>query len=165
MAHSQKIEFKYTLMFQTSVLSFEFEEKNNCVFGKCHAKIKLPILKKEAFLTTEYSRADQCWIQHQPFHDSLAAAKTFHNKTESSQSTLDPISFFLAIHEKRWVDPAVNIFLGEKTLPLNIHRADNEYIIERPEKNQKLFVGVDAKGVSYFKVQVPVLGEIKFIRA
>lgn len=153
-------------MFQTSSVEFDFKEKDGIVSGRCEAQIKLPILKQSAFFATEYSRAKEDWLIHAAMHTSADSAQPQENSTAATAGTIDPISLFLAIDEGRWQGDTARVFLGgEKSLTLNITRKDSEYILERPSKNQTLYVGVDDQGISYFKVKVPVLGEIKITRA
>lgn len=151
-------------MFQTSVLTFEIEEENDIVSLDCHAQIKLPILRKEAFFSTEYSRVDDQWLTHKPFHDNPSSAKLYKKNQLELADVIDPLSFFLAIDEGRWSGDTAKIFLGEKSLSLDVSKSGSEYILRRPSKDQTLFVGIDSKGIEYFKVKVPMLGEIKLQR-
>ncbi|MBY0314166.1 MAG: hypothetical protein K2Q26_01515 [Bdellovibrionales bacterium] len=165
MSVSKKIKFKYTMMFQTSSFEFDFKEKDGIVSGRCEAQIKLPILKQSAFFATEYSREKDQWLVHAPMHTSPESAQPQENNTPVTADTIDPISLFLAIDEGRWQGDTARIFWGgEKSLTLKITQKDSEYILERPSKNQTLYVGVDGQGISYFKVKVPVLGDIKITR-
>lgn len=153
------------MMFQTSTVEFDFREENGIVHGRCEAHIKLPILKQSAFFSTEYSREKDQWLVHAPMHTSPDSAKPQENNSAATEGTIDPISLFLAIDEGRWESENAKVFLGgEKSFNLKISRQGSEYVIERPSKNQTLYVGVDSAGVSYFKVKVPVLGDIKINR-
>ncbi len=165
MSFPRKVKFQLKMMFQTSSLEFNFVEENQIIFGQCEAQIKLPVFKQTALFSTKYSLSENRWLEHKPLHSSPEAAITIENDSPEKAEWIDPISLFLAIDEGLWTADSAKVILGEnKVINLSIKKQGSEYLIERPSKNQTLYVGKDSSGITYFKLKVPVLGEIKFER-
>jgi hypothetical protein len=164
MQSGQVLRFKYSGLLQSAFVNFTCTEDDIKTIA-CEARVQLPILKKTYVVSSDYTPGTWDWIAHIPLHEAHASAEKVSNSDNlRQQNVLDPVTFFMKIHEGEWNEPTVKMLISHKIVTLEVHKIPKGYQIKRPEKNQQLIVCKDDQGISALEIPIPVLGTLSLKR-
>lgn len=168
MQSGQTLRFKYSGLFQSAYVNFICSETASPLLVKtisCEARIQLPILKKSYEVSSDYSSGTLDWLAHAPLHEVPGVAERVLNSFDLQKSqVLDPVTFFMRIHEGEWLEPTVKILIGHKVVVLEVHKISGGYQIQRPDKNQQLIVRKDSTGILALEIPIPIIGTLSLKR-
>lgn len=156
--------FEYKALFQSVRLQFFQSNLADEQFRvTCEATIKLPILKKDFVTETVFNKTIFTWIEHQPVQEKEAPPKKIQN-SDTTETIMDPVGFFLSLHEGLWQQPQVCLQVGAKQVVLRVEKDDDAYTIHHDEKNKKLILKYDKTGITSVEIPLPVLGNVALRR-
>jgi hypothetical protein len=164
MQSGQTLRFKYSGLFQSAHVTFTCTEQSVKVIS-CEARVQLPILKKTYEVSTEYTPGTLAWVAHEPLHEPSHKVEKIPNNPDLQMSqVLDPVTFFMKLHEGEWEEPVIKMLINHKVVTLEVHKIPEGYQIKRPDKNQQLIVRKDAQGIVALEIPVPVIGTLSLKR-
>jgi hypothetical protein len=164
MQSGQTLRFKYSGLFQSVHVIFTCTEETVKIIS-CEARVQLPILKKTYTVATEYTPGTLDWVAHEPLHEPSHSVEKIPNNPDLQMShVLDPVTFFMKLHEGEWTEPTIKMLINHKVVTLEVHRISEGYQIKRPDKNQQLIVRKDAQGIAALEIPVPVIGTLSLKR-
>jgi hypothetical protein len=165
MSQSQEImSFRYRALFQALDIRFLRTTLLDGNFSiHCEAEIKLPILKKNYQVSTDFLNEYLNWQKHRPISEIGAETKTIEKNSENHQA-LDPVGFFMHLDQQDWAHPEVTLLIGNRQVVLNVTKTNMGYVVQRKDKEQKLIVCKNKSGIEKIEIPIPVIGSVSLER-
>ncbi len=158
----EDLNFKYSGLFQDVKIRIYQSAKSGTKHTiAADADIKLPILKKSYTVATEFDEGK--WIAQCAPHEKGAQPWRVERRADM-HDVHDPISFFLDLHTGDWSEATVKLAIGGKVVELDVISLKDGYEIKRRDKDQKLIVRKNAKGILALEIPLPVIGTISIKR-
>ncbi|MBY0383590.1 hypothetical protein K2X05_00395 [bacterium] len=161
MSQPQEImSFRYRALFQALDIRFLRTQLADGNFSiRCEAQIKLPILKKNYQVSTDFLNEYLNWQKHRPVSEVGAEIKIIEKNSENNHA-IDPVGFFMHLDQAEWTSPDVNLLIGNKQVVLSVTKTDVGYLVQRKDKDQKLIVCKNKNGIEKIEIPVPVIGAV-----
>lgn len=158
------MSFRYRALFQALDIKFLRTQHSDESFSvHCEAEIKLPILKKNYQVSTDFLNEYLNWQKHRPISEVGAEVRTVEKNFENNQA-LDPVGFFMILDQSEWHSPEVHLLIGNKQVVLNVTKTKEGYLVQRKDKDQKLIVCKNKNGIEKIEIPVPVIGSVTLQR-
>lgn len=162
MLQGPELNFKYSGLFQNvHVRIFSASESGGKQTVSVEADVKLPILKKSFVTSTAFDNGQ--WTTHYPVVDA-SGPRYEVLRTKEHGDALDPISFLLTLDRAGWAESTVKLLVGKKVIELDVVPVKNGYEIKRRDKDQRLIVRKDSRGISAIEIPVPIIGTVSMKR-
>lgn len=167
MKPGDKLRFKYSGLLQSAEVTFKKSESPGS-FISCVAQVSIPILKKTAKFITEYADEGdhlQDWSSTEfSLDEGEAMSHVDNNEEYRSQNVMDLVTFFMTLHEGEWNSSEAKVLVSKHVVSLKVIKTSNGYEVRRPDRDQKLFITKDVKGIFSIDIPVPVLGTLSLKR-
>lgn len=154
----EELRFKYSGLFQNvDIRIFQSAEQGSRYTISAEAEIKLPIMKKTYLVSTEFD-GDQ-WIAQTPPYEKGNKPWRVERK-ESVGDAKAPAEFFMDLHLGEYEEPTVRLAIGDKVIQLEVSKLKDGYEVKRKDKEQRLIIRKDSRGVSALEIPLPIIGNI-----
>jgi hypothetical protein len=154
----EELRFKYSGLFQNvDIRIFQSAENGSRYTITAEADIKLPIMKKTYQVSTEFD-GDR-WIAQTPPYEKGSKPWRVERK-DSMGDAKAPAEFFMDIHMGEYNEPTVKLAIGDKIVELDVIKLRDGYEVKRRDKDQKLILRKDARGISALEVPLPIIGNL-----
>ena len=157
------LSFSYRGLFQSAEIHFFKQTQNLGYKVICEADIKLPVMKKNYEVATLFQDNFFSWIEHTPVFEKNTPQNTVR-RDEIQGKGLDPIGFFMQIDQVGWTEPEVHLLIGKRVVVLEVENRGSALEVRRPDKDQKLIIHKDKKGITKIEIPLPFIGSISLKR-
>lgn len=163
MKTEQILGFRYKGLFQLLEIRFFKTPQDTSYKIHCEANIQLPLLKKQYCVSTAFLDGHRDWQTHSPVYEK-GAGEIEIEKNQSHGEALDPIGFFLSLHEGEWLASEVQLLIGRRIVSLDVIKTQKGYEVSRKDKNQKLIFSRGKDGIDKIEIPIPVIGTVSVVR-
>lgn len=167
MSPGDTLRFSYSAFLQKAEVVFTAKKNSDTGVGiSCRADVKLPMLKKSFQTSTTYKNHDlSSWLEHIPLCElNTPSPGICMSNDDSFQGAIDPVTFFMKLHQKSWEGDSVRLIIGRRVAQLQVKKIFDGYDVSRPEKDQRLIARLDNNGISKIEIPVPVIGTLSLVR-
>lgn len=159
MIKEQILAFRYKGLFQLLDIRFFKSHHETSYKIECEANIQLPLLKKQYQVSTVFLGNHRNWHKHSPVFEKGAEEHEIE-RNQNHGEALDPIGFFMTLHEEEWQTNKVQLLIGPRIVSLDVHKTPTGYEVSRKDKNQKLVFIKGKKGIEKIEIPLPVIGTV-----